>query len=391
METKIQLKHPAGKKAVSISKDKYELLKGETIKYLKSNPEGTFSDISKAISQDFKERKIKFSGSLNWYLEWVKLDLEARGIIKRIPKTAKLLLSILTLLVGLNSCKEIPLQRADNDFDVSVPFPSFTSNKPVILFDEGHNNFHTTNGLYKPFADLVKNDGYELTTLNDRITEQRLGTANIFIIANAKGTGDLNDTPAFTEEECAIVKNWVGNGGSLLLIADHFPFGSAVENLANKLGVEFQKGIVQDSLYYDKKSNDPSQLEFSKENRLLTEHEITIGVNKVITFTGQSIKCQDSSCISFLSLSDAAYDLTPNTKVVKDGNDTRVEVTYDNPQSAKGRSQGVALKLGKGRIVCLGEAAMLTAQRNRDDNKVGMNYNPDNKKLALNIMHWLSK
>lgn len=88
MEQKIQLKHPQGKKAVSISKDKYELLTTETVKYLTEKKDGTFSDISKSIAQDFKEKKIKFDGSLNWYLEWVKLDLEARQIITRVPKTA---------------------------------------------------------------------------------------------------------------------------------------------------------------------------------------------------------------------------------------------------------------------------------------------------------------
>ena len=87
MEQKIQLKHPQGKKAVSMSKDKYELLKTEVVKYLTDNPDGTFSDLSKTITQNFMERKIKFDGSLNWFLEWVKLDLEAQGIIKRVPKT----------------------------------------------------------------------------------------------------------------------------------------------------------------------------------------------------------------------------------------------------------------------------------------------------------------
>ena len=74
--------------------------------------------------------------------------------------------SISIFLVGLNACKETPLQRADNDFDVSVSAPTFKSTKPIILFDEGHNNFHTTEGLYKPFANLVKNDGYNLKTLD---------------------------------------------------------------------------------------------------------------------------------------------------------------------------------------------------------------------------------
>jgi len=310
--------------------------------------------------------------------------------MKNIQKTINKTFTFL-VIIALISCNETPLQRADNDFDVTVESPAFKENKPVILFDEGHNNFHTTNGLYQPFANLVRNDGYDLKILKTPVTAEVLNSTNIYVIVNAKGKGDVNDTPAFTEEETEIIKTWVTNGGSLLLIADHYPFGSAVENLGIKLGIEFQKGMVQDSIFYDKKSNDQSQLEFSKENKLLAEHSITDGVDKVITFTGQSIRCKDSSCISLLTLSDVAYDMTPNTKVTKDGNDTRVEVTYDNPQSAKGRSQGIAIKLGKGKIVCLGEAAMLTAQKNRDDSKVGINYNLDNKKLALNILHWLTR
>ncbi|MFN0188003.1 MAG: DUF6958 family protein [Bacteroidia bacterium] len=84
----MQLKHPQGKKAVSISKDKYEQLKTETVKYLTEKTEGTFTEISKTISQNFNDRKVTFAGSLNWYLEWVKLDLEARCIIIRIPNTS---------------------------------------------------------------------------------------------------------------------------------------------------------------------------------------------------------------------------------------------------------------------------------------------------------------
>ncbi len=47
MEQEIQLKHPQGKKAVSISKDKYELLKTETVKFLTKNPDGTFQTYQK--------------------------------------------------------------------------------------------------------------------------------------------------------------------------------------------------------------------------------------------------------------------------------------------------------------------------------------------------------
>jgi hypothetical protein len=60
--------------------------------------------------------------------------------------------------------------------------------------------------------------------------------------------------------------------------------------------------------------------------------------------------------------------------------------------SAAGRAQGLAFKLGKGRVVVLGEAAMLSAQlAGPRKMKFGMNrLGIDNRQLALNIMHWLS-
>jgi hypothetical protein len=89
METqKVQLLHPLGKKAFSISMDKYALLKTEMLNYLEVNGQGTFSGMCAAIDQNLKNRKVTFDGSLKWYLEWVKLDLESRKWIIRVPKTS---------------------------------------------------------------------------------------------------------------------------------------------------------------------------------------------------------------------------------------------------------------------------------------------------------------
>jgi hypothetical protein len=79
---KIRLAHPDGKKAVSISKEKYDLLKGLIVQHLTANT-ATFSEIAAAVGQQLKAGEIRFDGSLNWYLEWVKLDLEAQKVIKR--------------------------------------------------------------------------------------------------------------------------------------------------------------------------------------------------------------------------------------------------------------------------------------------------------------------
>jgi hypothetical protein len=60
----------------------------------------------------------------------------------------------------------------------------------------------------------------------------------------------------------------------------------------------------------------------------------------------------------------------------------------------------VALSFGKGRVVIVGEAAMLTSAVDHYKNKNGEDQESrsgmaeprfDDKQLALNIMHWLSK
>lgn len=83
METKIQLKHPAGKKAVKMEKAKYDAIKEVLISQLKSNGASTHTEILKAINDDFKKNKVRFNGSVGWHMEWVKLDLESRKVIKR--------------------------------------------------------------------------------------------------------------------------------------------------------------------------------------------------------------------------------------------------------------------------------------------------------------------
>jgi hypothetical protein len=88
MNDKIQLKHPQGKKPISMSKEKYDLLKPALLQCLRAQGKATFGELSSAIAKDFKSRKQPFEGSLPWHLEWVKLDLEARKAIRRVPRTS---------------------------------------------------------------------------------------------------------------------------------------------------------------------------------------------------------------------------------------------------------------------------------------------------------------
>jgi len=84
MTQTIQLTHPAGKQAVTMDKGKYDAVKRPMLNCLKTNGRSTHREILRAIVEDFDLNGTKFEGSVEWHMEWVKLDLEARNTIKRI-------------------------------------------------------------------------------------------------------------------------------------------------------------------------------------------------------------------------------------------------------------------------------------------------------------------
>jgi len=84
MDQKIKLQHPAGKKALSMDAGKYNALKKSILNHLKAKGESTHSELLEAITDDFRKHKVKFTGSVEWHMEWVKLDLEANKAIKRV-------------------------------------------------------------------------------------------------------------------------------------------------------------------------------------------------------------------------------------------------------------------------------------------------------------------
>jgi len=275
-------------------------------------------------------------------------------------------------------------QAPDLAYDVSVAKPTYTDKHPKVLFDEAHFNVHTTRDGYKPFADLVRNDGYQVTPGDKPFEARVLAATEILVIANARGTAQRSEKPAFTEAECDAVQEWVRGGGSLLLVTDHYPIGHAAENLSRRFGVDMSKGTTMDPAHQAVGVGGPSCLLFARTNQLLGDHFITRGrneaekINQVVTFTGQSLKGPADSVV-LLKLGDTAFDRMPSDN--------------NKPVPAAGRNQGLALKFGKGRVVVLGEASDISAQRAGPQNRpMGMNYaNCDNRQFALNILHWLSQ
>lgn len=267
---------------------------------------------------------------------------------------------------------------------------TFTVDRPIVVIDEAHNNGSTAAfwGRYWPLARLLRADGCAVERGHARFAAATLKRIRVLIVANASGapkpqifginvpvrTIHSRSDIAFTPEEVAAVREWVARGGSLLLIADHAPFGEAAAAMAAAFDVTMHKGFVE----VPGERSDP--LLFSRDNGRLGSHEIITGggmarsVRRVMTYTGQSLDGPPNAVVLLRLPPDATEQVPLGDAFV---------------EHPAGSAQGLALEFGSGRVVVLGEGAMVTAQIDRRV-PFGMNTGDnDNALFVLNIIRWL--
>jgi hypothetical protein len=82
MSERILTLHPAGKQGVNIGRHKYGLIRQAIVASVQQRGEMPFSELEAAVAARLSE---PFDGSIGWYTVTVKLDLEARGLVERVP------------------------------------------------------------------------------------------------------------------------------------------------------------------------------------------------------------------------------------------------------------------------------------------------------------------
>jgi len=75
----VQMLRPDGKKGVSIPEDQYESLRLFVLAQLDSRGDATLNELIERANDIFQD---KIDSDLSWYVLQVKLDLEARGMIR---------------------------------------------------------------------------------------------------------------------------------------------------------------------------------------------------------------------------------------------------------------------------------------------------------------------
>lgn len=280
-------------------------------------------------------------------------------------------------------------QVADTAYQPVIFDPAYMSGEgPVVFIDEGHFNFHTKEGRYKAFSNLLERDGYVVKAYTGKFTKANLARGNILVISNALNEKNVRDwtlpnPSAFTDTEMEHVRQWILDGGSLFLIADHMPMAGAAQDLAAIFEFEFTNGFVFDT------AAPRAPAFFRTVDGTLIESRITRGrnenesVGQVVSFTGQAFRIPDDAT-PVLVFDDGFINYLPDTAWVFNENTDKLNVD--------GWSQGAYKQFGKGRIAIFGEAAMFSAQLAGPNKiKAGMNHEiaKENYQLLLNIIHWL--
>ncbi|RYD58666.1 MAG: hypothetical protein EOP56_03505 [Sphingobacteriales bacterium] len=278
-----------------------------------------------------------------------------------------------------------PQQVVDSEYTPVISQPIYDKEKgPTVVVDGGHHNFHTLDDKFAPFGKVAHMHGFRVHSRAGKIEAQDLKSIKILVIANALNAQNVDSwkqpvQPAFTSEEVKAINNWVHDGGSLFLIADHMPFAGAAAGLAASFGFTFNDGFAmcRPRRKFDLFTYADSTLLHSE---LTNMHQ---PIDSIVTFTGQAfgIPAGATSVLTF----DPAYMVLMPEVAWEFSNEMKM-------LPAGGMSQLAYTTYGKGKVVAAGEAAMFTAQR-VGDVRIGLNapYAPNNIRLLTSILEWLAK
>ncbi len=320
-------------------------------------------------------------------------------------------LATIVVILALMATAASAQQVADSAFHYAGPEPAFAAGSgPRACIDGAHHNFHTMDGRYLAFATLLRDDGYQVQANTEVFAPESLGECDIVVISNAVAEANAEDRSyphgsAFARAEITALLDWVLGGGSLLLIVDHAPWPGANGDLGVLLGAHMLDAYVGMEIFGEPDEEALSGaaelygvtidrlLEAIGEPGGLGEHAIVTGrnpsetVSAVTTFTGHAFY----PSIQMEPLLVLGPDAMGGAPLVMNLTDVGPEATPTFPVG--GWLQGGAVRVGQGRAVVLGEAAMCTAQL-AGPQRVPMGMNnpaaPQNAQFCLNVVHWLS-
>ena len=275
--------------------------------------------------------------------------------------------------------------------------PAFNDvTRPVIVFAEGHNNFGDNRDSFSAeMEQFLSDEGFQLKQHWGAINREALKGVSILHTDNALAPENQDNwtlpTPsAFTPEEIGIIYDWVHDGGALLMVIEHMPFGGSYEDLAKAFNVETSNGFAVDERllngYSEEIISNAGWFVFRQDNGALGDHAILTGrqpherIEFVAADVGSAFRLPERA-VSLMTFGSDAISLEPSVSWKFDSTTPR--------RSVSGWSQGGVMKVGKGRLAVLGDNFLIIppSQLKSEKEVVFGRYNPQ---FTVNVYRWLS-
>lgn len=300
-------------------------------------------------------------------------------------------------LLGLTGSDPALAQRSqavDRNWSFQNDSPAWQAGSgPQIIFSIKESDFIKT-GLHEPLAALARSDGFRTEESDPPLSPVTLQQGSILVLINPYLRSSYRDYPAmlppsvYADEEIAGIRQWVGAGGALLVIADHAPYGGGSSALAEAFGFSFINGhAIEDAAILEGMVR--VRWGFEAGTGLNTGHPVTDGgmgrhpVTRFFAFGGQA----------FLPPEQATVLLRfPKGWTALFAFDAVREFRTAQRMDASGLAQGAVMDYGKGRVAVFTEAGAFSAQLLPDGRRIGFNTpeGQDNPEFVLSLLRWLS-
>jgi len=271
----------------------------------------------------------------------------------------------------------------------------------MVAIDEAHRNRQTLSSpSFRALRDRLGADGYRLRSLAEPISRASMSGIDVLLISGPGGW--FTPDESLTDGEVASLMEWIGQGGSLLLVLDHMPEPRNARRLLSSLGItHWHNGYAMvdmpnaaplgNIIFWRSKflpkgappigpTGPGGGTGYQGDDAVLESHVITEGrstderVQRVATFVGSAFQ-PPSGAVALLRMPLRAISLVPEETP------GRLPVfTAETPRiTVGGWLQGAVMTVGRGRVAVFGESGLFSAGPAAD-----------NRQFVLNVMHWLS-
>ena len=273
---------------------------------------------------------------------------------------------------------------------------------PTVLVDRSHHNAGDfSQVIFEGFAPRLEEEGYRVQELTQPFDREALVDVQITIIvaplhsrnalrsypptdeAQVAAVSRLPTPSAFSEDEIKVLRRWVGEGGALLLVLDHFPVPGSSQDLGAAFGIEISNGFAFDGALLTEQTvaqamADEPQVVLTRAQGGVADDPITNGrtpgerIDSFRFWTGSAFRLPPEGR-SLLTFGSSFVSLLPEVAWQFSETTPREEIG--------GWSGGGVLQVERGRLAIFGELGIVAGPYPEG---------VQNLQLFMNTLHWLS-